>query len=758
MIRRTMLSRRRLLGSAAALTAGSLGWTGSVRTAFGATQILPASAVEVADGAFFPIFGGGSGFYVRDVAGGPQFWSFYDSAGGHTWYGPPISGVWEDSNNWYQLFACVLFIQSKRGDPPTLGPLVDLIVNGPAVAGGYSNATQLEFDGWPAHGRGAEVDGAIQAFVAANPALQTGPARSNARNVSGTVRNLFANLGLESSSGGVRLGVLGQLYRRYFEGKSTRLPAAAVEPETLDLRIPGPLTFDDLPGDLSGLDRGFGCTLASEEGPEAGIAHMDALGLWWDREQFIWNAMQHGYSEAALPTIATDRNFRVSREVIGLLQFTPAYAGGGAEHPAKYNPPSGLELPASDPANHYGRFVHGVVSSRRPLPETPSESASGLNPISRWIAANEPDICRPVMPGYAWGGEAHQRWIARTDGEGEALSGEIDESQRRQLLYRLVQVAHDSMSSADPAARLIFPSLGLVDAACDNTPRGMQFWDGWVEFLAGQLDREALVASNFFFHDVSLALHKEPERVYEVVGNYREALDRLSDSVGAPDPLAGNRQVIVIETGLQDDPGLCAFFDEADKAHFIIQSMANAFAAGADEIALHKLVDYPLYADSGRAARAAVRYLAHVDRQHPQRRKLPDVGGERAAHAYAGPVRIDLPGPGFVTSVFYNRGREPVELELSFEPSKSQPAGAIHLSDQVGNERMLEVGSHVLRLEAPRKTFNAYGKNWAWVGGGTHLLRYSESLTLATDPPIPERVQYRNIPAQDGAPTAGTCQ
>ena len=121
MIRRTMLSRRRLLGSAAALTAGSLGWTGSVRTAFGATQILPASAVEVADGAFFPIFGGGSGFYVRDVAGGPQFWSFYDSAGGHTWYGPPISGVWEDSNNWYQLFACVLFIQSKHGGPPDAG-------------------------------------------------------------------------------------------------------------------------------------------------------------------------------------------------------------------------------------------------------------------------------------------------------------------------------------------------------------------------------------------------------------------------------------------------------------------------------------------------------------------------------------------------------------------------------------------------------------------------------------------------------------
>ena len=69
---------------------------------------------------------------------------------------------------------------------------------------------------------------------------------------------------------------------------------------------------------------------------------------------------------------------------------------------------------------------------------------------------------------------------------------------------------------------------------------------------------------------------------------------------------------------------------------------------------------------------------------------------------------------------------------------------------------MLSLGSHQLTLAAPRQTFNAYGKNWAWVGGGTHVVRYPNTITLTTDPQIPETVTYGTIPAIAGAPTAGT--
>ncbi len=748
------LSRRRLLAAMAAIAAGGVARITVPTLAFGAEQLLPANAIETTDGAFFPVDGGLSGFYVRDDPRGPAFWSLFDAAGGHAWYGPPISRVWQDADNWYQLFACAMFVQPLTDGEPQLAPIVDLIVTGPAVSSSFSNATKLEFDGWPQYSQVTAVAPAIQVFVTANPGLQPGVARSRPREFAGKVRNLFANLGLEHVNGQVRLGVLGQRYKSYFAGRPNRLPSAALVPEAFAVSDEASGISDDLPGTVKGIDRGFGCTLASEQGVGAGVNHMNRLGLWWNREQFIWSAME-AYSDAALPTIATDRNFRVSKEVVGLLQFTPEYAGGGPSEPAKFNPPRGLDLPASDPSNLFGRFARGVIESRRPLDGAPATSASGLNSISRWIPSNEPDICRPRMPGYAWGGEPHKRWVDRTNGSGPAAADEIDDAERERLLHRLVQVAYDAMIAADPEARLIFPSLGVLDRSCDNTPRQMQFWDGWVKFLAERTDREDLLAKNFWFHDMSLTLHKEPERVYEMAAKYRAALDGLSETVGEPDPLAGRRRLIAMEMGLQDDPGLGAYFDDTDVAHFIIQAIANALVGGADEVALHKLIDYPLSQSSGQGARVAVRYLSHVTRQHPDRAKYPDIRGERAANAYAGPVRIDLPGPGFVTSVFYNRKREPIDLTLSFSADDERSDSAIHLSDHIGNEQTLSPGSHQLTLAAPRQTFNAFGKNWAWVAGGTHVVRYSNAVTLTTDPPIPDTVPYRTIPATANARTAG---
>ena len=739
----------------AALAAGGIARVTTSPPALGAEQLLPPDAIETVDGAFFTIEGSLSGFYVRDDPAGPKFWSLYDAAGGHAWYGPPISRVWHDANNWYQLFACAMFLQPRAGGAARLAPIVDLIVSGPSVSRSFSNATKLEFDGWPQYSHVTAVDPTIAAFITANPALQAGAARSRPRSFAGKVRNLFANLGLENVGGTVRFGVMGQKYKRYYQGQPNRLPTSAVALEEFALSDKATGISDDLPGTDKGIDRGFGCTLASEQGVAAGIAHMNRLGLWWDREQFIWSSMD-AYSDAALPTIATDRNFRVSREIVGLLQFTPAYAGGGPSEPAKFNPPRGLDLPASDPSNLFGRFARGVIESRRPLDGAPATSASGLNSISRWIPANEPDICRPRMPGYAWGGEPHKRWVDRTSGSGPAAANEIDDAERERLLHRLVQVAYDAMIAADPEARLIFPSLGVLDRICDNTPRQMQFWDGWVRFLAERTDREALVAKNFWFHDMSLTLHKEPERVYEMAAKYRAALDGLSETVGEPDPLAGRRRLIAMEMGLQDDPGLGAYFDDTDAAHFIIQAIANALVGGADEVALHKLIDYPLSQSSGQGARVAVRYLSHVTRQHPDRAKYPDIRGERAANAYAGPVRIDLPGPGFVTSVFYNRKREPIDLTLTFATDEEDSTDGIHLSDHTGNERTLSLGSHQLTLAAPRQTFNAFGKNWAWVAGGTHVVRYSNAVTLTTDPPIPETVPYRTIPATATVSAAGS--
>ena len=83
-----------------------------------------------------------------------------------------------------------------------------------------------------------------------------------------------------------------------------------------------------------------------------------------------------------------------------------------------------------------------------------------------------------------------------------------------------------------------------------------------------------------------------------------------------------------------------------------------------------------------------------------------------------------------------------IDLTLTFAAAEGTRSDAIHVSDHAGNERTLNPGSHVFTLGAPRHTFNAYGKNWAWIGGGTHIIRYSDSIALTTDPPIPETVDY----------------
>ena len=97
-----------------------------------------------------------------------------------------------------------------------------------------------------------------------------------------------------------------------------------------------------------------------------GVAHMNSLGLSWSREQFLWNTLR-GYSPPALPTIATDRNFRGHQgDYWAAPDSHRRMRAGGLYAPAKYNPPQGLHLPASHSRNHFGQFVRGIVESRKP--------------------------------------------------------------------------------------------------------------------------------------------------------------------------------------------------------------------------------------------------------------------------------------------------------------------------------------------------------------------------------------------------------
>ena len=112
--------------------------------------------------------------------------------------------------------------------------------------------------------------------------------------------------------------------------------------------------------------------------------------------------------------------------------------------------------------------------------------------------------------------------------------------------------------------------------------------------------------------------------------------------------------------------------------------MANAFVAGADEVAFHKLVDYPLSSLAGKGARTAVRYMSHVTRQHPDRRKWPDISGERAANAYFGTGAHRPSRPGVRDECDLQPPARALDMTLTFSVTDSAPDPVIHLGDHAG--------------------------------------------------------------------------
>ena len=139
--------------------------------------------------------------------------------------------------------------------------------------------------------------------------------------------------------------------------------------------------------------------------------------------------------------------------------------------------------------------------------------------------------------------------------------------------------------------------------------------------------------------------------------------------------------------------------------------------------------------DATAGARTAVRYLSHVTRQHPDRRKQPAIHGKRVAFACQNLILIDLPGPGFVATVVYNRDLRPRTLEATFA-NPPGTGGPIFTSDHLGKETTLAPGRQTFALAPPRSTFQAHGETYAWVAGDTRMFRYPGTIRMET-PAIP---------------------
>jgi len=390
-------------------------------------------------------------------------------------------------------------------------------------------------------------------------------------------------------------------------------------------------------------------------------------GVAWERVLFQWSELQPNgpddWNTLHVPDEWLQWAQAQGREVVGLLKNTPRWATD-ADPPIEASPPRGLDLPIDDPGNTWAVFVRRTVSFYAP------------RGVHRWIIWNEPDI-PPGVYGQEWAGTVEE-------------------------YYRLLKVAYLVIKEVDPEAHVHLA--------------GLTFWHdkGWLrKFLAVAAADPEGAAHGFFFEVVSLHIYFQTDTVDYIVNEARAALAAYGLS----------KPVWINETNASPDadpewpverPRWRV--DLREQASFILQAYALGLAAGAERIAVYKLLDAGLPAGGepfgllrpDHSRRPA--YIAYqLATQH--------YNGARSASITRQPLwtQVTLNQDGRTTRVVWARTQTDVSLSL---PALAPQATLV---DQEGTVQVLDGsgGSYALNLSAARCADPADG---CIIGGATWLL------------------------------------
>ncbi len=300
-------------------------------------------------------------------------------------------------------------------------------------------------------------------------------------------------------------------------------------------------------------------TIASGQSPppdprfgavEAFRAPADAaeLGLGWERIIFLWSELQpNGPEEWNIFHVEdgwlADAAAH-SRQVVGLLEGTPTWATDGSRGAGV---PRGLYLPIDDPANLWATFVRTIVRRY-------------AGRIDHWIVWNEPDIA-PGEYGVQWEGSVAD-------------------------FVQLTKVAYLVAHQENPNAVIHFAGLTYWHDVVNGRPLYLQ------RYLDEAREDPDAAAHNYYFDVISLHIYFTTDSVYDITAEFAALLRRngLSQPIwinetNAPpfdDPL--NPWTI---------PDWEVTLDQ--QAGFIVQAFAQGLAAGAERVAVYKLIDFPPY-------------------------------------------------------------------------------------------------------------------------------------------------------------------
>ncbi len=269
------------------------------------------------------------------------------------------------------------------------------------------------------------------------------------------------------------------------------------------------------------------------------------LGAGWTRVRFPWADMQPNDSGQWNTSFFTDaqlaRELAAGREVVGLIVNTPPWALQDSSVPGV---PRGLYLRDDDPNNLWATFVRRIVNQY-------------AGRINHWIIWNEPDIWEPSYPGRTWGGNEKD-------------------------FLQLLRVAYNVTKQTNPNAIVHLSAFTYWwDVNYGRTP--------FFKRLLDEMQKDRAAADhNYYFDVASVNLYFSPDQIYDLTAWHHQQMlahgfDKpvwLTETNAAPStdpawPVPNAKFTITLD----------------EQAHFIIQSMAMALAAGANRVAIYKMAD-----------------------------------------------------------------------------------------------------------------------------------------------------------------------
>jgi hypothetical protein len=267
-----------------------------------------------------------------------------------------------------------------------------------------------------------------------------------------------------------------------------------------------------------------------------------ALGAGWTRVTFRWNEIQPDSPDQwNLPITDEQLNLELAqgRQVVGLVTNAPMWA---TDIERGVGVPNGLYLGHNDPNNQWATFLRTLVSRY-------------AGRIDHWIIWNEPDIWDTY----------HQSW-----------GGTVED------YAQLLRVSYGAVKETNPN--------GVIHLAAIT-----HWWDAnygrelFMHRLLQVLLNDPNAANyNYYFDVATFHVYFQPENVYDLTSFYYNMLR----GYGLTQP------IWIVETNAAPSndparpvPGAQFNVSLEDQSAFIIQSFALGIAAGAQRIAVYKMID-----------------------------------------------------------------------------------------------------------------------------------------------------------------------